>query len=127
MCAVMSGFASAQPAPPAPTTLIRPSVKAVRIDVSEAPIIDGDLSDPVWAKAGVIDKFTQKAPNPGEPGTERTVLRILYDQNNLYFSFYAYDSHPDQIIPGSMERDGRLAAADSVRLLSAVAPPRVVT
>jgi hypothetical protein len=112
----MSGLASAQAATPTPTTLIRPSVKAVRIDASEAPTIDGDLSDPVWAKAAVIDKFTQKSPNPGEPATERTVLRILYDQNNLYFGFYAYDSHPDEIIPGSMERDGRLASADSVAL-----------
>jgi hypothetical protein len=112
----MSGLASAQAATPTSTTLIRPSVKAVRIDASEAPTIDGDLSDPVWAKAAVIDKFTQKSPNPGEPATERTVLRILYDQNNLYFGFYAYDSHPDEIIPGSMERDGRLASADSVAL-----------
>ena len=106
--AALSGLASAQPTTPAPTSLARPSVKAVRIDAAEAPTIDGDLSDPVWAKAGVIDRFTQKSPNPGEPATERTVLRILYDQNNLYFSFYAYDSHPYQIIPGSMERDGRL-------------------
>ncbi|HYK81264.1 MAG TPA: carbohydrate binding family 9 domain-containing protein, partial [Micropepsaceae bacterium] len=116
LCAAMSGLPSARAAAPAAMGQVRPSAKAVRIDISEAPIIDGDLSDPVWAKAGVIDKFTQKSPNPGEPATERTVLRILYDQNNLYFGFYAYDSHPDEIIPGSMERDGRLASADSVAL-----------
>ena len=51
---------------------------------SEAPTIDADLSDPVWAKAAVIDNFTQRQPNPYEPATERTVVRILYDENNLY-------------------------------------------
>jgi hypothetical protein len=96
--------------------LVRPSVEAVRIEASEAPMIDGNLSEPVWGRAAVIDKFTQKGPNPGEPATERTVVRILYDQSNLYISFYAYDSAPDDIIPGSLERDGRLSAADSVAI-----------
>src|SRR5882672_538313 len=95
----------------------RPEASAVRIDASEAPTIDGDLSDPVWAKATVIDRFTQKRPNPGDPATERTVLRILFDENNLYFAVYAYDSQPDQIIAGTMQRDGPLGAADSIVLL----------
>src|SRR5258705_13430086 len=102
----MSGLASAQPAPPAPTTLIRPSVKAVRIDASEAPTIDGDLSDPAWAKAAILDDFRQMDPNAGEPATERTVVRILYDENNLYFSVYWYDPEPDKIQARSMSRDG---------------------
>jgi len=86
----------------------------VRIDSSEAPVIDGDLSDAVWAKAAVVDNFTQRQPNPYEPPTERTVVRILYDENNLYFSFYNYDSNPDQIVVRNMQRDGQLFTSDSV-------------
>ena len=114
---LVAGQAWGAAAPPrdAPA-FVRPSVAAVRIEATEAPTIDGDISDPVWAKAAVVDKFTQKGPNPGEPATERTVVRILYDANNLYFGFYAYDSTPDLIIPGSMERDGKLSAADSVAI-----------
>jgi hypothetical protein len=93
---------------------MRPSVRAVRIDPSEAPVIDGDLSDAVWAKAAVVDNFTQRQPNPYEPPTERTVVRILYDENNLYFSFYNYDSNPDQIVVRNMQRDGQLFTSDSV-------------
>jgi len=93
---------------------MRPSVRAVRIDSSEAPVIDGDLSDAVWAKAAVVDNFTQRQPNPYEPPTERTVVRILYDENNLYFSFYNYDSNPDQIVVRNMQRDGQLFTSDSV-------------
>ena len=116
ICAVLSSPAPAQQAAPPATAFVRPSVAAVRIDTSEAPTIDGDLSDPVWAKASVVDKFIQKQPNPGAEATERTVVRILYDQNNLYFSFYNYDSTPDAIIARSMSRDGPLFTADSVAL-----------
>jgi hypothetical protein len=63
----------------APSPFARPRVTAVRIDTAEAPTIDADLSDPAWAKAAVIDNFTQRSPNPYEPATERTVVRILYD------------------------------------------------
>lgn len=51
------------------------------------------------------------------PATERTVLRILFDENNLYFAIYAYDSQPARIIPGTLQRDGDLGAADSIVLL----------
>jgi Carbohydrate family 9 binding domain-like/Domain of unknown function (DUF5916) len=106
-------LAVAQVVTPNSNAFMRPTATAVRIDPSEAPTIDGDLSDPVWAKATVIDKFFQKDPVAGAPPTERTVLRILYDENNLYFGVYNYDSHPDQIIARSMQRDGPLYTADS--------------
>jgi len=114
ICAAISSLASAQPAAPAAMNLIRPSVQAARIDASEAPVIDGDLSDPAWAKATIIDKFTQKQPNPGTEPTERTVVRIMYDENNLYISFYNYDSRPDQIVVRNMQRDGQVYTSDSV-------------
>src|SRR6266850_749041 len=90
-----SGLA-AQPAVPTPAANY--SLRAVRIEPSEAPIIDGDLSDPVWARAGVLDDFAQVEPDTGRPASERTVLRILYDENNIYFSVYCYDDEPDKII-----------------------------
>jgi hypothetical protein len=105
-------FLAAGPAP----GFVRPSVTATRIEASEAPTIDGDLSDAAWAKATIIENFTQKQPIPYAAPTERTVLRILYDENNLYFSFYAYDSDPSAIIARSMQRDGPLFTADSVML-----------
>ena len=98
--------------PPSPL-VERPTYSVVRISPMEAPTIDGDLSDPIWSKANVIDKFTQKNPNPGQPGTERTEVRILYDQNNLYISFYNFDKTPEAIIVRSMQRDGPLFTADS--------------
>jgi hypothetical protein len=107
------GLAAAQPAQTNVAAPARPMARAVRIAPVEAPTIDGDLSDPIWAKAAIIDQFTQKQPNPGAMPTERTVVRILYDENNLYFGVYNYDSQPDDIVVRSMQRDGPLYTADS--------------
>ena len=113
MCLFVTGIAAAQPAAPPGSAFVRPTASAVRIDTGEAPTIDGDLSDPIWTKAKVIDKFTQKQPIPGAPPTERTEVRILYDENNLYFGVYNYDSQPDAIVVRSMQRDGPQYTADS--------------
>jgi cellulose/xylan binding protein with CBM9 domain len=99
-----------------PPPFTRPSIRAVRINTTEAPLIDGDLSDEAWVKAAVIDELRQRSPNPYEPASERTVVRILYDENNLYVSFYAYDSTPDQIVARNMQRDGQGFTSDSVMI-----------
>jgi hypothetical protein len=99
-----------------PPPFTRPSVTAVRIDTADAPVIDADLSDAAWEKATVIDDFRQRSPNPYEPATERTVVRVLYDENNLYFAFYNYDSAPDDIVVRNMQRDGQGFTSDSVMI-----------
>jgi len=94
----------------------QPTAKATRIDAAEAPTIDGDLSDPVWAKAQIIDEFYQVDPNPGEPASQRTIARFLYDDNTLYVGIYAYDTEPDKIVATVRARDGRLDTDDGVRI-----------
>jgi len=92
----------------------KPMANATRIDVSEAPEIDGDLSDPGWSKAAFIDEFRQRNPNPGAAPTERTSVQLMYDENNLYIGIYAYDSEPDQLIIRTMQRDGQVWTGDNV-------------
>jgi hypothetical protein len=92
----------------------RPTARAARIDASQAPAIDADLSDPGWANATVIENFKQREPIPGGAPTERTVLRIMFDENNLYIGVYAYDSMPDQVIARAMARDGDLFTGDTI-------------
>jgi hypothetical protein len=112
-----SGAFAAGHAPPVPSSSTNYTIRAVRIDTSEAPTIDGDLSDPVWAKAAVLDDFPQMEPNAGQPAAERTVLRILYDENNIYFGVYLYDDEPDKIAVRSMTRDGPVFAEDEFRIV----------
>ncbi len=72
------------------------------------PVIDGYVNDEVWNKAQVVDSFFQHEPNDGDPATERTELRILYDDAALYISFICFDSEPDKIVSRLTRRDRRV-------------------
>ncbi len=104
------------PHPPRDFNTYIPTGKATRIDPTEAPTIDGDLSDPAWAKAQPIDEFYQLDPGTGQPGTEQTVARFIYDSNNLYVSIFAYDREPDLQVATTQTRDAMLGVEDTVRI-----------
>jgi len=80
------------------------SLKAVR--VAQAPKVDGDLSDEVWKSAEPFTGFRMVEPRPNQDPTERTELRVLYDESNLYFGVRCYDSEPSRIAANSMAHDG---------------------
>ncbi len=101
----------AQSPPPGPAYH---SIGAQQIESNNAPVIDGILSDPAWANAAVIDQLYQRSPNTGDPGTEETIIRILYDENNLYFGIYAYDQNPGEIDARAMSRDGNMFASENI-------------
>ena len=58
------------------------SIKMVRTD--SPPVIDGVLDDAVWENAAYIDEFHQIIPVEYAEPTERTEIRMLYDDNALY-------------------------------------------
>ena len=73
--------------------------------VSDKIIIDGFVNEADWSKADSITDFYQTQPIPGLRGTERTVVRVLYDNEFLYVSAVLYDSDPSGIIIQSLEQD----------------------
>jgi hypothetical protein len=70
-----------------------------------APAIDGRLDDAVWAQAPAATEFTQTRPNAGQPATERTEARIVYDGGAVYVAMRAYDPSPDSIAAQLGRRD----------------------
>jgi len=72
----------AQDAPPAPPA---PHLGATRTPV--APVVDGRLDDDAWKRAPPASAFTQQIPFDGRPPSERTTLRVLYDDEAVYFGF----------------------------------------
>ena len=72
-----------------PKTL--PAPKRVLVPKLEGPVtVDGDLSEPVWAKAAVLSPFLQ---NDGSgPEREKTIVRIWYDDTALYLGWTCTDS-----------------------------------
>ncbi|HEV7588282.1 MAG TPA: DUF5916 domain-containing protein [Longimicrobium sp.] len=95
------------PAPPpagAGPTLPAKRAAAVRIS-GRAPEVDGRLDDAAWAAAPVLSGLTQKDPKEGEPATERTEVRFVYDDHALYVGARMYSSEPAKIQAPVSRRD----------------------
>jgi hypothetical protein len=76
------------PSPAWSQTNPAPVAEAIAITVQEQPVIDGDLSDAVWARSNLIDHFYQVEPQAYATPSERTEVRLLYDAETLYVSIY---------------------------------------
>ena len=67
--------------------------------------VDGVLDEGTWGDAAPATDFIQSTPGTGLPATERTEVRILYDDETLYIGAMLYDSEPDRIIARQMAQD----------------------
>ncbi len=90
----------------------RPRVRAVRIPEGQRITIDGKLDEPGWLLATPATDFIQQDPANGQPGTEKTEVRFLYNNDNLYMGVYNFDSDPTGIMGNQMLRDGFLSSDD---------------
>jgi hypothetical protein len=77
--------------------------KAVRVE--KGPAVDGSLDDAVWKLAAPFSGFKMVFPNPGSAPSEKTELRILYDEANLYIGVFCHDREPSKISANSMAHD----------------------
>jgi hypothetical protein len=66
--------------------------------------IDGKLDEAAWQAAPVIDRFIQYDPENGQPATQRTEVRILYDDDALYIGAWMFDSLGKAGITGRLVR-----------------------
>ncbi|MEO8086649.1 MAG: DUF5916 domain-containing protein, partial [Bacteroidota bacterium] len=82
-----------------------------------APIkIDGLLGDEGWTNVPVADGFVQLDPTEGNPVTQRTEVKIAYDNTAVYVSAMMYDTAPDSILHELGLRDeGESLNADRFR------------
>lgn len=81
------------------------------------PTIDGRIHDSEWQGAAVIDDLMQVEPLEGVPASERTVLYLLVDRDNLYIALQAYDSEPGRILASQITRDAQLDPDDRIELV----------
>ena len=86
------------------------NVQAVRIPT--AVILDGDLKEAAWNKALVIDTFIQREPHEGRPASERTAVRVVYDDDTLFIGVMCFDENPELIVANEMRRDAELKDND---------------
>jgi hypothetical protein len=81
----------------------RPTMRATRIST---PIeMDGVLDEAAWQLAEPIDEFIQAKPETGYPATERTEVRVIYDDKNIYVGAICFDSEPRKAVTTTLEQD----------------------
>jgi len=107
LCLGLVGMLQAQPRQ-------APTLRAVRLTGSLE--LDGHVEEAVWQQAPAATEFWQREPHDGQPATERTEVRVLYDDAALYVAFVCYDREPDRILRRLARRD-RVVPADWVGVL----------
>jgi hypothetical protein len=93
---------------------LKRNITAVRIH--EKISLDGRLSEPAWQLAQPVSDFTQRIPLTGAPSKERTEVRVLYDDNNLYVGVTAFDSHPALVVK-ELKKDFDINGTDLVQVI----------
>ncbi|MBI4266477.1 MAG: carbohydrate binding family 9 domain-containing protein [Acidobacteria bacterium] len=105
---VPSGSASMSPSQ-------RRTMEAVRLADDERITLDGRLDEDVWMRAVPATNFVQTDPDNGQPATEQTEVRIVYNADYLYMGVTLFDSEPDKLIYYQMGRDGFLPSDDKLQ------------
>ena len=95
--------------------LPRPVANAVKID--EALLIDGRLDEGMWQSASPLTGFVQAEPFQGQPISERTEVRILYDDEAIYVGVTCFDANPGLIVTTDTRRDSSLGNMDSFQMI----------
>jgi hypothetical protein len=133
LAGTLAAFALALAAPAtlaqdSPATVAAERAERVRLlrartwDVTATPAdgvieVDGRLDEPAWQRAEPVKDFYQRERNEGLPATERTEVRVLYDQSFLYVGFHCLDSHPELVTARGLFRDESGGADDLVSIM----------
>jgi hypothetical protein len=91
-----------------------------RIDVVRADgeiTLDGALDEPSWGAAPVATNFIQNEPREGVAATFDTEVRVLYDDNALYFGVFARDDEPARLMVTDIKKDFNTDNSDSFRII----------
>lgn len=66
--------------------------------IASAPKIDGNLDDDVWKNVNILSDFVMNRPVEGGTPTQKTEVKIVYDNSAIYVGAMMYDSAPDSIL-----------------------------
>jgi hypothetical protein len=76
---------------------------------------DGKVDEPAWDLIPPLP-MVQYEPQAGSPSTEKTEIRIAYDDKYIYVSMRAFDSDPNGIRATSLYRD-RISGSDHLEVM----------
>jgi len=104
-----AAFAQA-PAPAAP-----PIPPPIRIHRAEGAItVDGNLDDPGWKNAAVIDRFYETSPGNNAEPKVKTIVHLTYDDKYFYIGVRCEDPEPNKIRAPYVDRDQVIGTDDNI-------------
>jgi hypothetical protein len=84
----------------------RPKAQATKRNGSVA--IDGKLDEAAWAAAAPIGELTQAVPNEGRAPSEKTDIRVMYDEAAIYVGARMFDSQGPKGVRAVLTRRDQL-------------------
>jgi hypothetical protein len=114
LVAVRPGFGQNAPEIDYEAAHLNKVVTAVR--TTEPIVIDGRLDEAAWELAPPAKDFIQKVPLTNRPESERTEVRFLYDDDNLYMGVFCFDSQPSTIAVNDIEKDFNFRGSDNIQI-----------
>jgi len=87
-------------------------IRAVKTDTP--PIIDGKIDDACWALADIATGFTDRLND--KLALEQTLVRLLYDDENIYAAFECLEPEPDKILASERKYDYHMYSDDRISL-----------
>ncbi|HSD71448.1 MAG TPA: DUF5916 domain-containing protein [Thermoanaerobaculia bacterium] len=92
-----------------------PDLPPIEIHRSTGTIaVDGDLSDPGWRDAVVVDEFWETQPGDNTPPKVKTRALLAYDAKYLYIGIDAQDPEPRNVRAPYVDRDQVLGTDDNI-------------
>ena len=83
-----------------------------------APIrLDGALDEDAWRLAEPAADFVQAEPHEGQPATEPTEVRIVFDNDALYIGVICHDATPHGLIVNNIRKDFTPGEQDSFEVI----------
>jgi hypothetical protein len=91
-----------------------PTVRAAR---AGNITLDGVLDDAAWAAVQPASDFRQHEPHDGEPATQRTEIRLLFDEDALYIGARMFDSLGAAGVRGRLVRRDQFTDTDWIQFV----------
>ena len=67
--------------------------------------IDGILDDEAWAMAPITTGFIENEPEPNTAPSQKTEVKIIYNEEGVYFGAFMHDTQADKILKELSVRD----------------------
>jgi hypothetical protein len=86
------------------------------VKITQKPVIDGKLDEPLWQQAKIAGDFVQFEPYKGRAAEFKTEVRVLYTDTYLYLGIDCFDPEAEKIIARLTKRDSDLMADDAIAI-----------